>query len=77
MLCQRDIDTRGAHSFRTMPLSKDWNALIMNDKRCVRIVVERVVSNVIDKIRRKMVEKSVVLSAKISELVSIKQSTFP
>lgn len=66
MLCHIEIDTNGAHSFLTMPLSSDWKELMMKDRRCVRIIADRVVSSVIDKIRRKRDENSVELSAKIS-----------
>lgn len=61
-LCHIEIDTKGAHSFLTIPLSNDWNALMMNERRWVLTVADRVVSNVIESIRRNMEENSAGLS---------------
>ncbi len=66
MLCHIDIDTSGAHSLRTMPLSRDWKALIMNESRWVRIARLRVVSKVMESILRNKVENSLGLSVKRS-----------
>lgn len=52
-LCHVDIETRGAHSFRTRSLSKDWKALMRNDKRCIRMAVDKEASRLMDKTRRK------------------------
>lgn len=51
-LCHIEIDTSGAHSLRTRPLSKDWKALMRYDNRCVRRPIAKVLSMLIDNIRR-------------------------
>jgi len=61
-----EMDTNGAHSFLIIPLSNDWKALMMKERRCVRILADKVLSSVIDKIRRKKLENSVELSANVS-----------
>lgn len=70
MLCHMEIDTNGAHSFLTIPLSRDWNEVIMKERRYVRMVGDNVVSNVIERIRRNNVENSAGLSEKTSASVS-------
>lgn len=66
MLCHMEIDTSGAHSFLTIPLSNDWKALIMKQSRFVLIIADSVPSRVIDSIRRKREENSEGLSEKMS-----------
>lgn len=34
-----DIDTNGAHSLRTRPLSRDWKALMKNESNWVRMLL--------------------------------------
>lgn len=56
-LCHIEIETRGAHSLRTSPLSSDWNALRMKDNTWVRTVAASEKSRLIDRTRRKKDEK--------------------
>ena len=56
--CHIEMATRGAHSFLTNPLSKDWKAPMTKDIRCVRILVVREGSMIMDMIRRKNDENS-------------------
>lgn len=71
MLCHIEIDTKEAHSFLTIPLSNDWKALMMKERRCVRIVADSVKSRVMDRILRNRLENSAGCSAKVSGAVSV------
>ena len=53
------METRGAHSFRTIPLSSDRKALIKKSRRYVRRFIESDVSMLKDKTRLKNEEKPV------------------
>lgn len=68
--CHIEIDTSGAHSFLTIPVSRDWKALIMKDSKCVLIVEDNVLSRFIERIRRNRLENSTGLSVKISRTIS-------
>jgi hypothetical protein len=61
-----DMPTRGAHSFRTRPLSSDWNAPITKETSCVRILLGCDGSTVMDRMRRKKEENSAGWVAKCS-----------
>lgn len=65
-LCHIDIETRGAHSFRTMAQSRLWNDCIMNERIWVLTKTESDLSRLSDRIRRKSVEKSSGRSSKTS-----------
>ena len=71
-----EIDTKGAHSFLTIPLSSDWKALMMKDRRWVLIVAESVASKVMESMRRNKLEKSTGLSANMSITVSARGAYF-
>jgi len=69
-LCQMEIETKGAHSLRTMAQSRLWKAKRTNSKTFVRIVQESESSRVMDKARRNRSAKSAGRSLKRSTEVS-------
>ena len=66
-LCQIEIETRGAHSFRTKTFSRDWKALIMKERIANREEIASELSMLIERIRWNRLEKSSGLSEKIPE----------
>ena len=71
-----DIETNGAHSLRTRPLSRDWKALIRNESTSVRMFADWEVSRLIDKTRRNSEAKRPESSAKTSSECQILISHF-
>jgi hypothetical protein len=69
-LCQMEIETKGAHSLRTMAQSRLWKANMTNSKTFVRIVQESESSRVMDRARRNRSAKSAGRSLKRSRAVS-------
>ena len=58
-----EMETSGAHSFRTILQSRFWKAKMTNCRILVRTVHERELSRLIDRVRRNRSENSVGLSA--------------
>ena len=61
-----EIETRGAHSFLTMPQSRLWKANMMKRRMCVLMDQDRELSRLMSRARRKRSEKSEGRALKIS-----------